>query len=184
MHKKSAGTIRKAECEEKLAALWGSEHLKESSSPRQAGPQRGLEEGSPVSIVEDMVIDLSSSTRQETERMQQGAGAQGRPDSEGLEGLQPGKEGALWNRRPLPPTCKGWKYAHSSPAFFKRQTLSKTMLSAGFSPSCVRIKCNVTCFKKTNGDSWNIPLHSRMEITPWRHVNQLIRSKTFILFYR
>nr|XP_020734874.1 visual system homeobox 1 [Odocoileus virginianus texanus] len=95
MHKKSAGTIRKAECEEKLAALWGSEHLKESSSPRQAGPQRGLEEGSPVSSVEDVVIDLSSSTRQETERVQQGAGAQGHPDSEGLEGLQPGKEGAL-----------------------------------------------------------------------------------------
>ncbi|OWK02986.1 VSX1 [Cervus elaphus hippelaphus] len=83
------------ECEEKLAALWGSEHLKESSSPCQAGPQRGLEEGSPVSSVEDVVIDLSSSTRQETERVQQGAGAQGRPDSEGLEGLQPGKEGAL-----------------------------------------------------------------------------------------
>ena len=95
MHKKSAGTIRKAESEEKLAGLWGSDRLKEGSSPRQAGPQRGLEEGSPVSSVEDVVIDLSSSTRQETDRAQQGVGAQGRPDSEGLEGLQPGKEGAL-----------------------------------------------------------------------------------------
>ncbi|XP_010834912.1 PREDICTED: visual system homeobox 1 [Bison bison bison] len=95
MHKKSAGTIRKAESEEKLARLWGSDHLKEGSSPHQAGPQRGLEEGSPVSSVEDVVIDLSSSTRQETDRAQQGVGAQGRPDSEGLEGLQPGKEGAL-----------------------------------------------------------------------------------------
>ncbi|XP_027413987.1 visual system homeobox 1 [Bos indicus x Bos taurus] len=95
MHKKSAGTIRKTESEEKLAGLWGSDHLKEGSSPHQAGPQRGLEEGSPVSGVEDVVIDLSSSTRQETDRAQQGVGAQGRPDSEGLEGLQPGKEGAL-----------------------------------------------------------------------------------------
>ncbi|XP_067561257.1 visual system homeobox 1 isoform X1 [Pseudorca crassidens] len=95
MHKKSTGMIRRAEREEKLAGLWGSDHLKEGSSPHQAGPQRGLEEGSPESGLEDVAIDLSSTTRQETKRAQQGSGAQGCSDSEGLEGLQPGKEGAL-----------------------------------------------------------------------------------------
>uniref|UniRef100_A0A8C3YKM8 Visual system homeobox 1 n=1 Tax=Catagonus wagneri TaxID=51154 RepID=A0A8C3YKM8_9CETA len=94
MHKKSTGVIRKAESEEKLAGHWGSDHLKEGSSPRQAGPQRGSDEGSPESG-QDVAIDLSSSTRQEAKRAQQEAGTQGCSDSKGLTGLQPGKGEAL-----------------------------------------------------------------------------------------
>ena len=86
--------------------------------------------------------------------------------------------GAVWGG------SQWWDDSYRHQHFSEDKRCPRQMLSAGFSSSCVRIKCNVTCFKKTHGDSWNIPLHSRMEIIPWRHVNQLIRSKTCILFCR
>ena len=94
MHKKSTGMIKKAESEEKLAGLWGSDHLKEGFSPLQAGPQRGSDEGSPESG-QDVAMDLSNSTRQEAKRAPQEAGTQGCSDSEELKGLQPRKGEAL-----------------------------------------------------------------------------------------
>ncbi|KAM5218977.1 LOW QUALITY PROTEIN: visual system homeobox 1 [Hipposideros larvatus] len=95
MHKKSTGMIRKPGNEEKLAGFWGPNHLKEGCSPTQARPQRASNEASPTKSLEDMAIDLSSSTRQETKKEHQGTGFQGCSDSEGLEGLHPGKVGAL-----------------------------------------------------------------------------------------
>ncbi|XP_070341560.1 visual system homeobox 1-like [Equus asinus] len=95
MHKKSIGMIRKPGSEEKMAGLWDSDHFKEGSSPSQAGPQKRSDEGSPENGLEDVATDLSSSARQETKRAYQGASSQGCSDSEGLEGLLPGRVGAL-----------------------------------------------------------------------------------------
>ncbi|XP_058418197.1 visual system homeobox 1 [Diceros bicornis minor] len=94
MHKKSTGMIRKPGSEEKMAELWGSEHIKEGSSKSQAGSQRVSDEGSPENSLDDVAIDLSSSARQETKTAHQGTGSQGCSDSRGLEGLQPGRGGA------------------------------------------------------------------------------------------
>ncbi|XP_039077739.1 visual system homeobox 1 [Hyaena hyaena] len=94
MHKKSTGMIRKRGSEEKLARLWDSDKFQEGSSPRQAGPQRSSDEASPENSLDDVAIDLSSSARQETKKIHQGASARGCSDSSGLEGLQPGKVGA------------------------------------------------------------------------------------------
>lgn len=95
MHKKSIGMIRKPGSGEKMAGLWHSDHFKEGSSPSQAGPQKRSDEGSPENGLEDVAIDLSSSAQQETKRAYQGASSQGCSDSEGLEGLLPGRVGAL-----------------------------------------------------------------------------------------
>uniref|UniRef100_A0A671EXT1 Visual system homeobox 1 n=1 Tax=Rhinolophus ferrumequinum TaxID=59479 RepID=A0A671EXT1_RHIFE len=81
--------------EEKLAGLWGPEHLKEGSRPSQARPQRVSNEASPKNNLEDVAIDLSSSTRQQTKKEHKGTGVRGCSTSEGLKGLHPGKVGAL-----------------------------------------------------------------------------------------
>ncbi|XP_069352180.1 visual system homeobox 1 isoform X1 [Eulemur rufifrons] len=96
MHKKSTGMIRKPGSEDKLAGLWGSDHLKEGSSQSQAGSQRGSDNASPENGMEDVAIDLSSSARQEIKKAHQEAGAQDSSSSSSrLEGIQPGKVGAL-----------------------------------------------------------------------------------------
>ncbi|XP_005866295.1 PREDICTED: visual system homeobox 1, partial [Myotis brandtii] len=89
MHKKSTGVIRKPGNEEKLAGFWGPDHLKEGSSPSQARSQSVVNAASPESNLEDVAIDLSSSTWQETKTVHQGANAQ---DS---DRLQPRKVGAF-----------------------------------------------------------------------------------------
>ncbi|XP_029775094.1 visual system homeobox 1 [Suricata suricatta] len=94
MHKKSTGMIKKPGIEEKLARIWDSDQLQESSSPKQAESQRSSDEASPENGLEDVAIDLSSSAQQETKKVHQGASARGCSDSPGLEGLQPGKVGA------------------------------------------------------------------------------------------
>ncbi|XP_003801152.1 visual system homeobox 1 [Otolemur garnettii] len=95
MHKKSSRMISKPGSEDKLAGLWGSEHLKEGSTQSQAGPQRSSDRGSPESALEDVAMDLSSSARQEAKKAQEEAGAPGGSGSCGLEGISPGKVGAL-----------------------------------------------------------------------------------------
>ncbi|KAK2109421.1 Visual system homeobox 1 [Saguinus oedipus] len=95
MHKKSMGMIRKPGSEDKLAGLWGSDHLKEGSSQSQAGPQRGSDKVSPENALEDVAMDLSSSARPETKKVHPGAGAQGESNSTVPEGSQPGKVGAV-----------------------------------------------------------------------------------------
>lgn len=87
--------IRKPGNEEKLAGLWGPEHLKEGSCPSQARPQRVSNEASPKNNLEDVAIDLSSSTRQQTKKEHKRTGVRGCSTSEGLKGLHPGKVGAL-----------------------------------------------------------------------------------------
>lgn len=89
MHKKSTGMTRKPGNEEKLAGLWGPDHLKEGPSPSQARSRSVSKAASPESNLEDVAIDLSSSTWQDTKTVHQGASAQ---DS---EGLQPRKVGAF-----------------------------------------------------------------------------------------
>ncbi|XP_014305399.1 LOW QUALITY PROTEIN: visual system homeobox 1-like [Myotis lucifugus] len=89
MHKKSTGMIRKPGNEEKLAGFWGPDHLKEGSSPSQARSRSVANAASPESNLEDVAIDLSSSSWQETKTVHPGASAQ---DS---EGLQPRKVGAF-----------------------------------------------------------------------------------------
>ncbi|XP_055994390.1 visual system homeobox 1 [Sorex fumeus] len=69
-HKKSTDLIRKPESEEKLAGLWGTDHLKKRSSPNQAEPQRKSGETCAEKGLEDVAIDLSSSTRQESKNEQ------------------------------------------------------------------------------------------------------------------
>ncbi|XP_006109756.1 LOW QUALITY PROTEIN: visual system homeobox 1 [Myotis lucifugus] len=89
MHKKSTGMIRKPGNEEKLAGFWGPDHLKEGSSPSQARSRSVANAASPESNLEDVAIDLSSSSWQETKTVHPRASAQ---DS---EGLQPRKVGAF-----------------------------------------------------------------------------------------
>ncbi|EHB09566.1 Visual system homeobox 1 [Heterocephalus glaber] len=86
IHKKSTGMIRKPGSEDKVAGLWGSDHL-------HKGPHRGSDTMGPENA--DVAMDLSSSARQETRQARQGAEAQGRSDPEGLQGFQPGIVGAL-----------------------------------------------------------------------------------------
>ncbi|XP_066241370.1 visual system homeobox 1 isoform X1 [Saccopteryx leptura] len=74
MHKKSTGMLRKPGSEEKLAGLWGSDHLKEGSSSSPASFQRVSNEGSPENDLQDVAIDLSSSTWQETKKVHQRSG--------------------------------------------------------------------------------------------------------------
>ncbi|XP_042522491.1 visual system homeobox 1 [Dipodomys spectabilis] len=95
MHKKSTGMIKKPGSGDKLAGLWGSDHLKEGSGESQAGSQRGSDQGNPENGLEEVAMDLSSSARQETKKVHPGAGAQGCPHSTGLEGHQSEKVGAL-----------------------------------------------------------------------------------------
>ncbi|XP_037357492.1 visual system homeobox 1 [Talpa occidentalis] len=94
MHKKSTEVIRKPGSEENLARFWASDHLKEGSSLSQAGLQKGSGEASSENDLEDVAMDLSSSTRQESKRVQQDAGAPECSDSEGLEWFPSGKVGA------------------------------------------------------------------------------------------
>nr|XP_045013752.1 visual system homeobox 1 [Jaculus jaculus] len=94
MHKKSTGMIRKPESEDKLAGLWRSDHLKEGSGKNLEGPQRILDRASPTprNGLEDEVMDLSSSAREESKKASPGIVALGRPQT---PGLQPEKVGAL-----------------------------------------------------------------------------------------
>ena len=62
---------------------------------------------------------------------------------------------------PLPPKAGNVHIPHQ--LFSKDKSCRRQILSVGFSSSGVRMKCNATCFKKTNGDLWKIPFHSRME---------------------
>ncbi|KAM8774526.1 visual system homeobox 1 [Rhynchonycteris naso] len=71
MHKKSTGMLRKPGSEEKLAGLWDSDHLKEGCSSSPASSQRVSNEGSPENGLQDVAIDLSSSTWQETKKVHQ-----------------------------------------------------------------------------------------------------------------
>ncbi|XP_076970363.1 visual system homeobox 1 [Tamandua tetradactyla] len=87
MHKKSIGIKRKPGGEEKTAGLWGSDHLPKHSSPSQAGSQTGSDKASPEDSLEEVAMDLSSST------WQQRARDQGCSDPAGLEGPQAGKMG-------------------------------------------------------------------------------------------
>uniref|UniRef100_A0A8C2MRF8 Visual system homeobox 1 n=1 Tax=Cricetulus griseus TaxID=10029 RepID=A0A8C2MRF8_CRIGR len=70
MHKKSAG-MRKPESEDKLGGLWGFDHIKEGANKGQDGPEKGPDKTSldPEDSLEDVAIDLSSSSRQETKKM-------------------------------------------------------------------------------------------------------------------
>ncbi|KAG8522344.1 Visual system homeobox 1 [Galemys pyrenaicus] len=95
MHKKSIEVIKKPGSEENLARFWASDHLKKGPTLSQAGLQKASEEASPENDVEDVAIDLSSSTQQESKRVQQEAVAPECSDSEGLQGFPSGKAGTL-----------------------------------------------------------------------------------------
>ncbi|XP_055458537.1 visual system homeobox 1 [Psammomys obesus] len=89
MHKKSTG-MRKPESEDKLTKLWVLDHLKEGANKGQDGPERGPDETSlnPEDNLEDVAIDLSSSSRQEAKKMPLLSSAQGHSHA------QPPKMGA------------------------------------------------------------------------------------------
>lgn len=67
--------IRKPENEEKLSGLWGLDHLKEGSSLSQARSQTVFNEAIPENNLEDVAIELSSATWQETKKVHLGASA-------------------------------------------------------------------------------------------------------------
>ncbi|ERE71473.1 visual system homeobox 1 isoform X2 [Cricetulus griseus] len=92
MHKKSAG-MRKPESEDKLGGLWGFDHIKEGANKGQDGPEKGPDKTSldPEDSLEDVAIDLSSSSRQETKKMPPESNAQGCSHDPGLQVLQPPK---------------------------------------------------------------------------------------------
>lgn len=77
MHKKSTG-MRKPESEDKLAGLWEFDHLKKGANKDEDGPERGPDETTqnPENSLEDVAIDLSSSSRQETKKMPPGSSTQ------------------------------------------------------------------------------------------------------------
>ncbi|XP_005072606.1 visual system homeobox 1 [Mesocricetus auratus] len=91
MHKKSSG-MRKSESEDKLG-LWGFDHLKEGANKGQDGPGKGPDKTilDPEDSVEDVAIDLSSSSRQETKKMPLESSAQGCSHDPGLQVFQPPK---------------------------------------------------------------------------------------------
>ncbi|XP_031229558.1 visual system homeobox 1 [Mastomys coucha] len=95
MHKKSTG-MRKPESEDKLAGLWEFDHLKKGANKDQDGPERGPDKMSLnlEDSLEDVAIDLSSSSRQETKKMPPGSSTQGCSQAPGLQGLQPPQVGA------------------------------------------------------------------------------------------
>nr|XP_023405721.1 visual system homeobox 1 isoform X1 [Loxodonta africana] len=95
MHKKSIEMTSKPGSEEKLTGLWGSDPPQGDSSPSQVGPRSSFRKVSPDCNLEDEVMDLSSSTRQETKKEPGVARAGGSSDSTGLEGLRPGEAGVL-----------------------------------------------------------------------------------------
>ncbi|XP_036764596.2 visual system homeobox 1 isoform X2 [Manis pentadactyla] len=96
MHKKSTGIISKPGNERTLAGLWGSAHTKEGSSPTKVGSQRDSDEAHPEKGWEDVAIDLSSASQQETKNLGQGAPAGGRSGPRDPEALQPGKQMRSW----------------------------------------------------------------------------------------
>ncbi|KAL6039417.1 hypothetical protein STEG23_012991 [Scotinomys teguina] len=93
MHKKSTG-MRKPESEDKLAGLWGFDHPKKGAKKDE--PERGLGKTSlnPEDSLEDVAIDLSSSSRKETKKMPLESSDQGCSHAPGLQVLQPPKVGA------------------------------------------------------------------------------------------
>ncbi|XP_036042479.1 visual system homeobox 1 [Onychomys torridus] len=93
MHKKSTG-MRKPESEDKLAGLWGFDHLKEGAN--NDGPERGPDKASlnPEDNLEDVAIDLSNSSRQETKKIPLESSDQGCSHAPGLQVPQPPKVGA------------------------------------------------------------------------------------------
>lgn len=95
MHKKSTG-MKKPESEDKLAGLWGFDHLKEGANKGQDGLERGPGNTSlnPEDSLEDVAIDLSSSSRQETKKTSPGSSVQGCSHDPGQQVLQPPKVGA------------------------------------------------------------------------------------------
>ncbi|KAM7327144.1 hypothetical protein ACRRTK_013511 [Alexandromys fortis] len=95
MHKKSTG-MKKPESEDKLAGLWGFDHLKEGTNKGQDGLEGGPGNTSlnPEDSLEDVAIDLSSSSRQETKKMSPGSSALGCHHDPGQQVLQPPKVGA------------------------------------------------------------------------------------------
>ncbi|KAM9249271.1 visual system homeobox 1 [Dugong dugon] len=95
MRKKSIAMTSKRRSEEKLTGLWGSDTPRGDSSPSQVGPQSSSGKVSPEQGLEDAVMDLSSSTRQGTQREPRVAQVGASSDSMGLEGLRPGEAGVL-----------------------------------------------------------------------------------------
>ncbi|XP_004602085.1 visual system homeobox 1 [Sorex araneus] len=88
IHKKSTDLIRKPESEEKLAGLWGTDHLKKRSSPNQAEPRRKSDETCTEKGLEDVAIDLSSSTQQASKNEQWWL-----PDASARDGQMPSAGG-------------------------------------------------------------------------------------------
>ena len=88
--------MKKPESEDKLAGLWGFDHLKEGASKGQGGLEGGPGNMSlnPEDSLEDVAIDLSSSSRQETKKMSPGSSAQGCSHAPREQVLQPPKVGA------------------------------------------------------------------------------------------
>lgn len=88
--------MRKPESEEKLAGLWELDHLRKGANKDEDGPERGPGEASlnPEGSLEDVAIDLSSSSRQETKKTPSGSSTQGRALAPGPQALQPPQVGA------------------------------------------------------------------------------------------
>lgn len=88
--------MKKPESEDKLAGLWGFDHLKEGTNKGQDGLEGGPGNTSlnPEDSLEDVAIDLSSSSRQETKKMSPGSSALGCHHDPGQQVLQPPKVGA------------------------------------------------------------------------------------------
>ncbi|XP_051690437.1 visual system homeobox 1 [Oryctolagus cuniculus] len=121
MHKKSTEMVRKPGSEDRLARLWGPDHLQEGSSQSQAGQQRGLDKESSKNALEDVAMDLSSSARQEAEEVQCAAGARGCSDSTGLDRLQPRKLGA--SRDPQVPATEAAESCITPGRFQKKKVV-------------------------------------------------------------
>ncbi|CAH6777128.1 visual system homeobox 1 [Phodopus roborovskii] len=95
MHKKST-EMRKPESEDKSGGLWDFDHFKEGANKGQDGSERDPDKMNldPEDSLEDVAIDLSSSSRQETKKMPLQSSAQGYSHDPGLQVLQPPKVGA------------------------------------------------------------------------------------------
>ncbi|GAB1287018.1 Visual system homeobox 1 [Apodemus speciosus] len=93
MHKKSTG-MKTPETEDKLAGLWKLDNLQNGANKDQDGPERGPDKPSlnPEDSLEDVAIDLSSSSRLEIKKMPPGSSTQGCSQAPGR--LQPPRVGA------------------------------------------------------------------------------------------
>lgn len=95
MHRKSTG-MKKPESEGELAGLWKFDHRQKSANKDQDGPERGPDQTSlnPEGGLEDVAIDLSSSSRQAIKKMPSGSSTQGSSQAPGLQVCQPPQVGA------------------------------------------------------------------------------------------